>query len=158
MPAVECDVELDGGGARDVEEEPMGRVQVETVRPGSHVWLDERGWSLVTDVRVDAEIVSLEHAGGIHKRRAGDLVQTLDREEDAAPDEVARVTSIGSRLPAVGVFTSISTRDGEGRRRDGEDVVEVNELGDDVVEVRFRDGQWMLCAPDEVGPGEGGTA
>lgn len=130
----------------------MGRVQVETVRPGSHVWLDERGWTLVTDVRVDADIVSLEHVGGTHKRRAGGLVQTLDREEDAAPDEVARVTSIGSRLPAVGVFASISTRDGE------DVLAQVNELGHDAVEVRFRGGQWMLCAPDEVGPGGVETA
>lgn len=63
---------------------------------------------------------------------------------------VGDVEGIFSAAPALGRFRSRSTRDATGLDRDGQDVVAINQLDADTVEVQFRDGEWMLCAPDEV--------
>lgn len=52
--------------------------------------------------------------------------------------------------PAIGHFTMKSTRDGSGHERDGQEVVAANVLDSDLMEVQFRDGEWMLCDRDEL--------
>ena len=58
----------------------------------------------------------------------------------------------------VGRFVRLTTNDGRGRARDGEEVYEVRSVpmgpssdpGSEVVEVRFADGEWLLVDTSEV--------
>lgn len=49
-----------------------------------------------------------------------------------------------------GFFHSVTTRDAGGRFRDRQAVVDWNFLRDGTVEVKFADGDWMLCRPYEL--------
>ena len=55
---------------------------------------------------------------------------------------------------AQGVFRANSTRDGEAHVRDGEPFYALNRLDNqadqDIVEIQFSDGFWMLATPDDL--------
>ncbi|MFV0461044.1 MAG: hypothetical protein ACK5MT_20005 [Actinomycetales bacterium] len=62
---------------------------------------------------------------------------------------------MAARQP-IAIFRALRTRDGVARQHHGEPLFAVHSLpssGEDVVEVRFADGLWMLCSPDDVLPG-----
>lgn len=42
------------------------------------------------------------------------------------------------------------SRDASSRDREGQEIVAANRLDDETLEVQFRDGEWMLCEPDEL--------
>ncbi|WP_020578872.1 hypothetical protein [Actinopolymorpha alba] len=57
----------------------------------------------------------------------------------------------------LGVFSAVSTRDGEARRRHGQPFFEANELGVDargerLFEIRFADGLWILAVESDLDP------
>ena len=56
--------------------------------------------------------------------------------------------------PAIGTFHAIATRDHGARQRDGHTFVALNRLGDDLVEIQFTDGQWILAVDADLGPVE----
>lgn len=61
-------------------------------------------------------------------------------------DETDRPVPVGTFLPS-------RSADARSRARAGEQVYECRSVYEDVVEVRFADGEWLLCDHDEVAPG-----
>lgn len=56
------------------------------------------------------------------------------------------------RAESIGVYKPKRTVDARSLARAGEPVFELRAVYDDVVEVRFADGEWLLCDCDEVRP------
>lgn len=50
----------------------------------------------------------------------------------------------------IGTFRAITVRDGWAHERDGDPVYSVRALKENLVEVLFGDGIWMLCSPTDV--------
>lgn len=66
------------------------------------------------------------------------------------PTSPRRLASIDGR--PVGVFHTISARDGASVKRDGNPVFAIRELNTRVVEVLFGDGIWLLCGHGDIEP------
>lgn len=59
--------------------------------------------------------------------------------------------------PVTGVFWAVSTRDGEARARSGSPYARLRELGTDargqqLFEIQFLDGEWMLAVESDLQP------
>lgn len=65
-------------------------------------------------------------------------------------EPVAGVSSV-----PVAIFRAITVRDASAHARDGDPVFAVRRLGEDLLEVLFGDGIWMLCAPSDIEPSPG---
>jgi len=57
-----------------------------------------------------------------------------------------------SSAAPIGIFMPSASGDARSRERAGEHVYELRDVYEDVVEVRFADGEWLLCDFDEVRP------
>lgn len=56
-----------------------------------------------------------------------------------------------TNLPApIGISEPVKTRDGRALERSGTSVYESRRVYDEVIEVRFADGEWLLCDAEEL--------
>jgi hypothetical protein len=52
----------------------------------------------------------------------------------------------------VGFFHAVAVRDGASVERDGDPIYALRELNDQLFEVLFADGVWMLCGEQDIEP------
>lgn len=149
---VQADLEVrlrhtDGVGMTLGESIAVGRVVGKSIVPQGR----RRAYAVVEpDTSTPPTVRSSAH---VQVRKATWEVLDLPRTQRHLPDDGPLDTV---SAPAISTFTVRSSRDAASREREGQEVVAANALDDATMEVQFRDGQWLLCSPDELDQSQAG--